>query len=111
MTYHVHSIEQDLAHKWYARVCISDTEAIFLKFQDFPTMEAIQAATTLYVSSLHPRERPTAEYIDQEWLSPEGVLWRVTQARDIDGQFMPDDPATPERESLEWMEVTSVPAE
>lgn len=41
--FHVHSVEQDLAGKWYARVCISPDEAAFLKFDDFPTMNEIQA--------------------------------------------------------------------
>jgi len=52
MTYHVHAVEQDLAGKWYARVCITEEEAIFLKFQEYPTMDSIQEAATNYVSSL-----------------------------------------------------------
>jgi hypothetical protein len=52
MTYHVHAVEQDLAGKWYARVCITEEEAIFLKFQEYPTMDAIQEAAINYVSSL-----------------------------------------------------------
>jgi hypothetical protein len=51
MTYHVHAVEQDLAGKWYARVCISDTEAVFLKFQDYPTMQDIQNAAADYVAA------------------------------------------------------------
>jgi len=31
-----------------------------------------------------------------------GGLWVVVQARGDDGQFLPDDPMTPERESLTW---------
>lgn len=49
MTYHVHAVEQDLAGKWYARVVISDEEAIFLKFQDYPTMADIQEEVATYV--------------------------------------------------------------
>jgi hypothetical protein len=30
----------------------------------------------------------------------------VVQARDEDGQFMADDPATPQRESLTWERVS-----
>ena len=56
MTYHVHSVEQDLAGKWYARVCITDSEAVFLKFQDYPAMQEIQDATIRYVESLIPAE-------------------------------------------------------
>jgi hypothetical protein len=52
MTYHVHAVEQDMAAKWYARVCITKEEAVFLKFQDFPTMDAIQEAAEKYVASL-----------------------------------------------------------
>jgi hypothetical protein len=52
MTYHVHAVEQDMAAKWYARVCITDTEAVFLKFQEFPTMDQIQEAAEKYVASL-----------------------------------------------------------
>jgi hypothetical protein len=52
MTYHVHAVEQDLAAKWYARVCITEEEAVFLKFQDYPTMDDIQEAADKYVASL-----------------------------------------------------------
>ena len=50
-------------------------------------------------------ERPAAESIGQEWTDADGTLWRVVQARGGDGQFLPDDPATAERESLERVEV------
>jgi hypothetical protein len=52
MTYHVHAVEQDMAAKWYARVCITEEEAVFLKFQDYPTMDDIQEAADRYVASL-----------------------------------------------------------
>jgi hypothetical protein len=52
MTYHVHTVEQDMAAKWYARVCITAEESVFLKFQDFPTMDEIQEAADKYVASL-----------------------------------------------------------
>jgi hypothetical protein len=52
MTYHVHAVEQDMAAKWYARVVITEEEAVFLKFQDFPTMDEIQEAADKYVASL-----------------------------------------------------------
>lgn len=54
MTYHVHSVEQDLAGKWYARVCITESEAVFLKFQDYPTMADIQDAAVAYVAAQQP---------------------------------------------------------
>jgi hypothetical protein len=52
MTYHVHAVEQDMAAKWYARVVITEEEAVFLKFQDYPTMDDIQEAAAKYVASL-----------------------------------------------------------
>ena len=52
MTYHVHAVEQDMAAKWYARVCITEEESVFLKFQDYPTMDDIQEAADRYVASL-----------------------------------------------------------
>jgi hypothetical protein len=52
MTYHVHAVEQDMAAKWYARVCITEEKAVFLKFQDYPTMDDIQEAADRYVASL-----------------------------------------------------------
>jgi hypothetical protein len=45
MTYYVHSVEQDLAGKWYARVVINEEESIFVKFQDYPSMGDIQEKT------------------------------------------------------------------
>lgn len=54
MTYYVHAVEQDLAGKWYARVALTEDEAIFLKFQDHPTMQAIQDAATACVAALQP---------------------------------------------------------
>lgn len=51
MTYHVHAVEQDMAGKWYARVVITEDEAIFLKFQDYPTMDAIQEAACAFVTA------------------------------------------------------------
>lgn len=39
-----------MAGKWYARVVLTEEEAVFLRFQDYPTMDAIQAATVEYVA-------------------------------------------------------------
>ena len=55
-----------------------------------------------FVAALGGTTRPAAEYLGQEWVSADGVLWRVTQARNEDGTFAVDDPATAERESLIW---------
>jgi len=54
MTYHVHAVEQDLAGKWYARVCLTEEEAVFLKFQDYPTMTEIQEAAEAYAAAHQP---------------------------------------------------------
>ena len=51
MTYHVHAVEQDLAGKWYARVVLTETEAQFFKFSDYPTMQEIQDAAAAFVAA------------------------------------------------------------
>lgn len=113
MIYHVHAIEQDLAGKWYARVVITPEQSEFLKFDHLPTMGEIQEAADTYVAANYPELlRPAPDAIGQEWTDPNGRLWRVVQAReDESGQFVPDDPETPERESLRWVEVTDAAAE
>jgi hypothetical protein len=58
MAFRVHSVEQDLANRWYARVCISDHESVFFKFEDFPTMESIQEIALEFVRN---RELETPE--------------------------------------------------
>lgn len=84
MTYHVHAVEQDMAGKWYARVCLTEEEAVFLKFQDYPSMSDIQDAADAFVAASSP------------------VLER---ARDPEtGQFIPDDPNTPDVDEA-WVEV------
>lgn len=55
-----------------------------------------------FVAALGGTPRPAAEFVGQEWVSADGVLWRVMQARNEDGTFAVDDPATTERESLIW---------
>lgn len=91
MTFHVHAVEQDLAGFWYARVVISDTEATFLKFQDFPTMAAIQEAAAAFVEANRPELLPEPEV-------------QLERARNDQGRFIADDPATPENEA--WIEMT-----
>ena len=59
-----------------------------------------------FVAALGGGARPAAQYLGQEWMDDAGELWVVVQARGEDGQFLPDDPATPERESLYWAKVT-----
>jgi hypothetical protein len=58
-----------------------------------------------FVAALGGATRPAAEFIGQEWIAADGGLWQVEQARNEDGQFVADDPATPERESLTWVEA------
>ncbi len=59
----------------------------------------------LFMGALGGALRSDAEYLGQEWVSGDGVLYRVTQARNEDGTFREDDPATTERESLVWEAV------
>jgi hypothetical protein len=58
-----------------------------------------------FVAALGGAARPAAVSVGQEWVDAAGDLWVVTQARGEGGQFLPDDPATPERESLIWERV------
>jgi hypothetical protein len=59
----------------------------------------------VFVAALGGAARPAAEYLGQEWVDSAGDLWVVGQARGEDGQFLPDDPETEERESLIWEKV------
>jgi hypothetical protein len=52
MTYPVHSIEQDMAGKWYARVLISAEQAMFFKFHEYPSEEQVQEVASAYVASM-----------------------------------------------------------
>lgn len=61
MTYHVHSVEQDLAHRWHARVCITEEEAVFLKFHQFPSMDQIQQAAANYVAAMEAQQELEAD--------------------------------------------------
>jgi len=58
-----------------------------------------------FVAALGGTVQPDAKELGQEWVDADGYLWRVVQARDAGGQFLADDPATPERESLVWEKV------
>jgi hypothetical protein len=55
-----------------------------------------------FVAALGGATRPAAVMLGQEWVDADGDLWTVVQARGEDGQFLADDPTTPERESLAW---------
>jgi hypothetical protein len=55
-----------------------------------------------FIAALGGSARPAATGLGQEWIDAAGDLWVVVQARDENGQFVPDDPTTPERESLIW---------
>jgi hypothetical protein len=55
-----------------------------------------------FVAALGGAARPLAMAVGQEWVDASGDPWVVVQARDAEGQFLPDDPSTIERESLVW---------
>jgi len=55
-----------------------------------------------FIAALGGSSRPAATAVGQEWVDAAGDLWIVVQARGEDGQFLADDPTTPERESLAW---------
>lgn len=55
-----------------------------------------------FVAALGGAARPAAVALGQEWVDTAGDLWVVVQSRGEDGQFLADDPETPERESLTW---------
>jgi hypothetical protein len=55
-----------------------------------------------FVAALGGAARPAATALGQEWVDAAGDPWVVVQARGEDGQFLADDPTTPERESLAW---------
>jgi hypothetical protein len=55
-----------------------------------------------FIAALGGAARPAATALGQEWVDAAGDLWIVVQARGGDGQFLADDPTTPERESLAW---------
>lgn len=55
-----------------------------------------------FIAALGGSSRPAATAVGQEWVDAAGDLWIVVQARGEDGQFLADDPTTPERESLVW---------
>jgi hypothetical protein len=59
-----------------------------------------------FVAALGGAARPAATALGQEWVDAAGDLWVVVQARGEDGQFLADDPATRERESLTWEKQT-----
>lgn len=52
MNYPIHSIETDMGGKFYARVCIAPDQAVFLKFQECPSEDAIQEAAAAYVAMM-----------------------------------------------------------
>ena len=84
---------------------------VTLRRQGLVSPELLQEVRTLalalhlpeeFVAALGGAARPTATALGQEWVDAAGDLWVVVQARGEDGQFLADDPTTPERESLAW---------
>ncbi len=70
--------------------------------QEVRTLALMLHLPEAFVAALGGAVRPAATARGQEWVDAAGNLWVVVQARDGDGQFLADDPATPERESLAW---------
>ena len=84
---------------------------VVLRRQGLVSPELLQEVRTLalalhlpasFVAALGGATRPAAVMLGQEWVDAAGDLWVVVQARGEDGQFLADDPATLERESLAW---------
>lgn len=69
----------------------------------WPTPPIDQAPST--VPQAQQAEPPPAETLGQVWTDPDGVNWVVVQARQSNGQFAADDPATEARENLTWDRV------
>jgi len=87
---------------------------VALRRQGLVSPELLQEVRTLaislhlpeaFVAALGGATRPAAVMLGQEWVDAAGDLWVVVQARGEDGQFLADDPTTPERESLAWERV------
>ena len=77
-----------------------------LEPENLAELQALMVAYYLDgVYSLFPM--PAAETLGQTWTGPDGSEWVVVQVRNVDGEFAQDDPATPERESLQWERVES----
>lgn len=66
-------------------------------------INAINGILAVMPLAFQPPESP-ARF--DEWTAPDGSGWVFDQPRDADGQYLPDDPATPESESmLRWIPV------
>jgi hypothetical protein len=70
--------------------------------QEVRTLALMLHLPEAFVAALGGAARPAATALGQEWVDAAGDLWVVVQARGEDGQFLADDPETPERESLAW---------
>jgi hypothetical protein len=70
--------------------------------QEVRTLALMLHLPEAFVAALGGATRPAATALGQEWVDAAGDLWVVVQARGEDGQFLADDPTTPERESLAW---------
>jgi|GEM_PF-1678908 hypothetical protein len=66
------------------------------------TIGALAVSCNLPAAFVIELTRPFAQSVGQTWTAPNGSQWQVVQARDPQGQFLADDPATSARESLEW---------
>jgi len=51
--YEIITLEQELSGFYYARVKVSDDEAIFLKFSEEPSQEQVDYEVTRYLENLN----------------------------------------------------------
>jgi hypothetical protein len=79
--------------------------------QDLQALAVAHDLPAEFVAALGAVGNPEWEWPDNparfdEWTAPDGSVWRWDQPRDEQGQYLPDDPATPESESaLRWIAV------
>jgi len=57
---------KNIAGKWYVRVAISDTEAIFLKFQTEPTEMVIKQEVSKFIKNKRQAKIRELESINQQ---------------------------------------------
>ena len=97
-----------------------DSRVFLAAWQKARTVGLVSAEMTLALQQLATAHDLPAEFVAglgdtpwqwpesperfDEWTAPDGSVWRWDQPRGADGQYLADDPATPESESaLRWI--------